>query len=548
MKRPRLGELLIKLGLITPDKLTNALDKQLHNHERLGQILLKAGWLSEDDLIKALAVQLNIVYINLNDVAISSKIIFSLPQTFVERYEVIPISIEKGKLKVAMADPTDELVIREIEKLSGLAVEVCIAPKKEIMERIRLTYGAGSLVSKVQQPIKNLQDNDRNGMPIVELVNAVIHQALNETASDIHIEPLADQVRIRFRIDGLLRQFFSFPLEVHVPLVSRIKVIGELNIAEKRLPQDGRMSCQEFGKEIDFRISSIPTLFGEKLVLRILNRNSSVVRIENLGLSGGNLQLFQEICQRPCGIVLATGPTGSGKTTTLYSILTAINNVQKNIVTIEDPVEYRLPGINQMQVNNKSGLTFSRGLRALLRQDPDVIMVGEIRDNETAAIAVRAALTGHLVLSTLHTNDASSAVIRLLDMGVEPFLLAATLNGILAQRLVRRICPDCKEQYDASGNAQYYSNNCFPNLFLHRGKGCLHCGGTGYHGRLAIHEVISIDDQLRELIRKGADGDTIKKAASLAGSKTLYEDGLEKILQGETTLEEVRRVVYMDDD
>lgn len=388
-----------------------------------------------------------------------------------------------------------------------------------------------------------------NDIPVIHMVNSLISQAIQERASDIHIEPQPKELQVRYRIDGVLRKTAVFPAYIHPQVVSRIKIISGMDIAEKRLPQDGRIKFSEAGQEIDLRVSTLPTILGEKLVIRILDRRTVILDIEQLGFSEENISSFSNLCSRSYGMILITGPTGSGKTTTLYSVLTCLNKPEKNIITVEDPVEYQLDGINQVQLNNKAGLNFANALRSILRQDPNVIMIGEIRDSETAGIAVRAALTGHLVLSTLHTNDAPGALSRLLDMGIEPFLAASSVLGIVAQRLVRIICPDCREYYtppEDSTEQKFLESSVAKPVILFRGTGCASCGGSGYRGRMAIHEVMPVTPEVRSLLNRCASSAELAVAARAGGMKPMKCDGIDKALAGRTTLEEVMRVACSD--
>lgn len=545
-----LGQILMELGLLTKTELNDALAEQSEGgaQERIGKILLRRGCLTPEELAQALAQQLHISY--RGDVSggiVSEEALALVPQHFAQRHAVMPLARKEGKLILAMADPTDFCAMADVKTISGLGIERVSTTAKEIEQAIRVAYGKRQRVERGAAPLEYPMAAEASA---IEIVDMLIDHAVREKASDIHIEPQASAVRVRFRIDGVLRQFFSFSPQAHPALVSRIKIMSALDIAEKRVPQDGRMSCAVQGRMIDLRVSSIPTILGEKIVLRLLDDQSAgIAEVAHLGLSEMNLALFERMYRRPCGILLAVGPTGSGKSTSLYAVLNALNSVERNIVTIEDPVEYRLDGVSQMQVHPKAGLTFARGLRSVLRQDPNVIMVGEIRDAETAKIAVKAALTGHFVLSTLHTNDAVGAVERLLDMGVEPFLVASSLTGVLAQRLVRRICPHCRETYTAPREAiadVFYQSGGAAEFILYRGRGCVKCSGTGYQGRLAIHEVMPILAPMREMIRRGGARKAIEDAAVAAGMRRMAEDGMQKVLRGETTVEEVRRVVYAD--
>lgn len=552
--RRRLGELLVDATLISLQQLENALILQKQTQERLGEILLHLGYISEEILIQFLAIQLNIPHIFLENVVIVSEVTSLIPQNFAERYTLIPIEKRDGKLTIAMADPTNLYALDDARMISGLDVVAGIATKQEILRAIDASYGIQTLVTKASNMIVN-ECNDINDIkstddaPVIRIVNTIITQAIREKASDIHIEPTDTMLRVRFRIDGELREIFSLPVKIHAFLVSRIKIMSALDIAEKRLPQDGRIRYKDSARKIDLRVSTMPTIIGEKVVIRVLDLSTVVIDVQKLGFSKENLNIYTKLYQQSYGMILVTGPTNCGKTTTLYSTLVGLNTMNRNIITIEDPVEYHLYGVNQVQVNTKAGLTFVNGLRSILRQDPNVIMIGEIRDSETANIAIRAALTGHLVFSTLHTNNATGAISRLIDMGVEPFLVASSVLGVLAQRLVRIICAECKKAYtpDADSPERTLLGKFYhPKIVLYRGRGCPACGDTGYQGRLAIHEILPLTKDIRELIDQRASTDQLKAAAIKTGMTTLYDDGIEKVLNGYTTVQEVMRVAYAD--
>ncbi|HIE08995.1 MAG TPA: type II/IV secretion system protein, partial [Armatimonadetes bacterium] len=503
-----------------------------------------------------------------------------------ERYECVPVRKEGNKLVVAMSDPTNILALDDLRMATGLEIQPALASASQIRAIITGERKEGgpeegpgpSIDQSIEEAINTIRTSGRVAVreameeegalafragqevdvsakekelaeeaPIIRIVNVLLQQAIKERATDIHIEPQRRNVRIRYRIDGVLHEIMNLPRYVHAPLISRLKIMGDMNIAEKRLPQDGRILIRFRGKEYDIRVSTIPTTFGEKAVLRILDKEAMMMGLENLGFLPDTLSQVEKLISQPQGMILSTGPTGSGKTTTQYSILTRLNTVDKNILTIEEPVEYQLPGINQVSVNRKAGLTFALALRHFLRQDPDVIMVGEIRDLETAEAAIQAALTGHLVLSTLHTNDAPSAITRLIDMGVEPFLIAATVTGVLAQRLARRICTHCKEPYDPPDEVLIEfgldPKEAREKYTFYRGKGCEHCRHTGYKGRIGLFELMVMNEELADLTLRRAPLSEIRAAARAAGMRTLKDDGLEKVKLGITTFEEVARVV-----
>ena len=485
---------------------------------------------------------------------VDKKTTIIIPHHLAERHKVIPVEIRGKKLVLAMSDPTDYFAIDDVRLVSGYEVEPVIAAEEDILRAIRQSYEINYLVEKDAQKIAPEKTTGAtvmeaaNDAPVISMVNSIISQAVKDRASDIHIEPQENSLRVRFRIDGVLQEMASFPSNISPAIISRIKIMSGLNIAEKRLPQDGRIVVSE---QIDLRVSTLPTIFGEKALMRILDKKSTLLDIESLGFSTENLNRYKQFYTRAYGMVLITGPTGSGKTTTLYSTLDKINSPDRNIVTIEDPVEYRISGSNQIQINPKAGLTFANGLRSILRQDPDIIMVGEIRDNETADIAIRAALTGHLVFSTLHTNDAPGAVTRLLDMGIEPYLVSSALLGVVAQRLVRLICPRCKESYspDPLDVEMRFLSKMFPADFppdgqitLVRGAGCSYCHHTGYYGRMAIQEVMPVSSAIIEAVNSRASSDIIASIAVREGMETKIRDGIEKACQGMTTIAEVMRV------
>ena len=553
--RKRLGDLLIEVGFITQEQLDKALNVQQKMGKRLGKVLIELGYISEQSMIEVLEFQLGIPHVDLSIMGIDPEIAALIPESVAKRYQVIPIRREQDKVVLAMADPTNILAVDDVQLATGLMVEVVIATESEIERAINRSYGVRE---SVQKAINQLQTSDpfllpddltvkESDAPIISIVNSLLQQAAKDGASDIHIEPQEKELRIRFRVDGVLREMMTFPKRIHGALTSRLKIMSEMDISERRIPQDGRIKLRFAGRDIDIRVSTLPTIYGEKIVGRLLDQGGAMLDIDKLGFSALNMQRFIEISQKSYGIVLVTGPTGSGKTTTLYSALSRCSTAEKNIVTVEDPVEYRLPGINQVNINTKAGLDFANTLRALLRQDPNIIMVGEIRDAETAEIAIRAALTGHLVLSTLHTNDAASTVTRLVDMGIEAYLVASSVLGVLSQRLVRRICPQCKTAYVVEPNTPEYifaSVNQGQTLQFYRGTGCPACNHTGYRGRIGIHEVLPVTPGIRALIMQGVSADLIVEAAKEEGMLTMMQDGVQKALEGTTTLSEVMRVAF----
>ena len=568
-----IGEILLGKGLITQEQLDEALNVQKNTTEQIGRILVDLGHVSERDVLRAHAEQLGIPFLELDQTSVDEDVAKAIPQSVVQRYNAVPIRRSGNRLTVAMSDPSNVFALDDIRLITGYEIDPILATAEDISALLDDTEGAtGGGQGELQTALDALdgglgaalgdeldiaaagieEDVDRAHVmeeeaPIIRVVNVVIQQAIKDRASDIHVEPDRRGVRIRYRIDGVLHEVMRVPKYVHAPLVSRIKIMGDMNIAERRIPQDGRIHIRHEGKDYDLRVSSLPTVFGEKVVMRILDQSSVLIGLNKLGMLGETQAQLESVIVQPNGMILSTGPTGSGKTTTQYSILNKINSVEKNILTIEDPVEYQLPGLSQVHVNRKAGLTFASAMRSFLRQDPDIIMVGEIRDLETAETAVQASLTGHLVLSTLHTNDAPSAVTRLMDMGVEPFLIASSIVGILAQRLARRICQNCKEPYKPPAEALHrvgFNVDDMENVVFYRGRGCEQCRHTGYRGRNGIFEMMLVTEEVADLTVKRAPLSEIRAAALAGGMKTLKMDGFQKVLEGLTTVEEVMRVVF----
>ncbi|SDC46643.1 type IV pilus assembly protein PilB [Paenibacillus sp. UNCCL117] len=548
--RKRIGDLLVEAGLLTQEQLSKALQEQRETKMRLGEFLINRSYITEQQLIEVLEFQLGIPHIQLFRQKIDPKVINLIPQRVAEQHQVLPVRVDGNKLLLAMADPLDYFAIDELRMSTGLRIEPTIAAREELQRAIRRYYGLQESVEQISQILQTreaeeitTQIEDENS-PVVKTVNQIIIQAVQVGASDIHIDPQEDALRIRYRVDGVMRTERTLPPHMQRVLVARIKIMANLNVAERRLPQDGRVEIENEFRKVDIRISTLPTIHGEKVVMRVLDLGSALTDIEKLGFSESNYRQFMKGIQSAHGVVLITGPTGSGKTSTLYSALARLNSDDINVITIEDPVEYQLPGINQIQVNTTTGLTFARGLRAILRQDPNIVMIGEIRDMETAEIAVRTAMTGHLVLSTLHTNNAANTVTRLIDMGIEPFLIASSLKTIVAQRLVRRVCPSCSQENEPTvEEKRYLGEHGYSFGSLRRGAGCVECGRTGYKGRLAIHEVLTIDETLKSMIlEKRADSDYQKYAESKS-LIPLIRDGLNKVVSGQTTVSEVIRVL-----
>ncbi|WP_280769785.1 GspE/PulE family protein [Salipaludibacillus daqingensis] len=546
--RKRLGDLLVDTGLITSDQLSDAL-KHKTDKQKLGDSLLQQGYITEQQLIEVLEFQLGIPHVSLYRYPIDPKVTSMIAKEVAIRNFVMPLKREGDKLYIAMADPMDYFTIDDIRLSSGFQVEVAIATKDDIVRTIHKYYDLDESLEEMideeefQSNSTEINVASEEESPMVKLVNQLLLRAVQERASDIHIDPQENKVIIRYRIDGVLRPERSLPKHMQNMLIARVKIMANLDITEARVPQDGRIKVNVDFHPVDLRISTLPTVYGEKVVMRILDLGNSLNDMEKLGFSNQHLEKFKSLLAKPNGIILITGPTGSGKSSTLYAGLNRLNSERVNIITVEDPVEYQLEGINQIQVNNKVGMSFANGLRAILRQDPDVIMVGEIRDSETAEIAVRASLTGHLVLSTIHTNDAISTINRLMDMKIEPFLLASSLSGIVSQRLVRRICRDCKTSRDVSiREDRIFSRRGLNVSEVHYGEGCPTCNMTGYRGRLAIHEMLVMDDEIKSMIMNEKSSQDIRDYVLENGMTFLVDDGLQKVIDGWTTTEEVLRV------
>ncbi|MDR7545469.1 MAG: ATPase, T2SS/T4P/T4SS family [Armatimonadota bacterium] len=564
--RVRLGQILVESGVITQAELRRALEEQRRTGQRLGAIVRALGLGSQTSIAEALAQQLGLRFVRLDARNLNPAVLARIPVALVRRHQVVPIEERDGKLVLGMVDPLDVVAIDDVGRATGLPVDPAVIIEDDFQYALG-QYPAGELnlddqaaagLEQMVQAIKpaglpeeSISDDPLavsvDGAPVVRLVNLILVQAIRQRASDIHIEPQEMATRVRYRKDGMLSQALTAPPHAHAALVSRIKIMAGMNIAERRVPQDGRVELKVDGRDVRLRVSSIPTPHGEKVVIRILERAAAAVEIGKLGLRPIDAQRFEQLITRPHGIILFTGPTGSGKTTSLYAVLNRLNRESVNILTIEDPVEYQLPGINQVQVNPKAGLTFASGLRGFLRQDPDIIMVGEIRDEETARIALHAALTGHLVLSTLHTNDAPGAAVRLVDMGVEPFLVASALLGVVAQRLVRVLCERCREPIplpDDLARTAASAEGEAPTVY--RPRGCEFCEGTGYRGRVGLFEIMLVSPQIRDLIARNAPASELAQQAAADGMYTLYDDGLAKALAGVTSLEEVYRVANVE--
>ncbi|OLC28310.1 MAG: type II secretion system protein GspE [Armatimonadetes bacterium 13_1_40CM_64_14] len=551
--------------MVTREQLDKAIQTQHRSGGHLGRILVEQGALTEQNLAKVLSIQWGLPYVQLGSIEIDPDVVKAIPQHIAHRHKVLAIEKTKRKLKLAIADPLNVVAFDDVRLVTGLELEQVVAAEEDIMAAISRYYTGGvDLEEAMRQAATtdiDIADEKTEDIsvqelrtlteeaPVVRLVNLIISQAIGDSASDIHMEPHRRSVQVRYRVDGLLHDVMTPPKQLQAAIVSRIKIMANLDIAERRIPQDGRIHVVIENKEYDLRVSTLPTVFGEKVVMRILDQSSTRLGLGKLGFTPATLELWEGMAAKPYGMILVSGPTGSGKTTTLYSTLYKINTTDKNIITVEDPVEYQLPRVNQVQVNPKAGLTFANGLRSFLRQDPDIIMVGEIRDKETAEIAIQASLTGHLVLSTIHTNDAPSAATRLVDMGVEPFLISSSVLGVLAQRLARTICTNCRESYAPPVEALHrlgLKPEQGEEILFYRGKGCDRCKGTGYKGRYGIFELMPMGETIRELVLKGASADQIRQQAIAEGMKTLADDGILKVLEGATTIDELLRVVYVD--
>ncbi len=550
----KLGSLLVDLGSITKENLDKALEIQKETKKRIGDVLLEEKYVTEEEIIEVLEFQLGIPKMEIDRNAIASGVPNLITEVLARRHMVIPVEADEKTVTLAMRDPLNIYAMDDVKLSTGREVVPVIATTKEIEDAIDYFFEKQDAEKAIEeftseydvQELEGLDEatlNDINNAPVVRLINSVMSQAVKQKASDIHIEPFEKKLVVRFRIDGDLHEAMQPAKAAHSAIVTRIKIMGKMDISERRKPQDGRVERNIDGKEIDMRISVLPTVFGEKVVIRILDRSSFMLTKKQLGFTEENLRLFDQITKNPNGIILVTGPTGSGKSTTLYTVLAEMNRVDRNIVTVEDPVEYSLDGVNQVQVNPKADLTFATGLRSILRQDPDIIMVGEIRDSETVTIAIRAAITGHLVLSTVHTNDTASTISRLVNMGVDPYLIASSVVGIMAQRLVKKVCSHCKEEYPVDEkNARL--GGIPEGTTIYKGKGCTKCGGSGTKGRTAVHEVMVVDRTIRNMINEGRDIDAIKDVAINDGMTTLREASKELVLQGIIPIEEMLRITY----
>ena len=560
IQKRRLGEILVIANKINQAQLDEALKIQKEEGMKLGEVLVEKGFVTEYDIIHAIEQQIGIKEVDLGNVQCDKKVLKIVPQKICDKHMLAPFGFEDGKIKVAMADPLNIFAIDDIAISTGLEVKTFIAPKKDIRKFIEVNYSTEQVNKAAeelrkeskesivqQQQSQNIEEmDDVKNAPVVKMIDKLFKNAIEMRTSDIHIEPFENEIRIRYRIDGKLQTVNVLGRESLGPLVTRIKILGNMNIAERRIPQDGRIITKVGETDVDLRVSILPVVNGEKIVIRILSRDNYKLGKEKLGIADENLKKIDRMVRSPFGIVLVTGPTGSGKSTTLYTELSEINSDDVNIITVEDPVEYTLEGINQVNVNSKAGMTFASALRSILRQDPDVIMIGEIRDNETAEIAIKAAITGHLVMSTLHTNDAASSVTRLIDMGVEPFLASTSLTGIIAQRLVRRICPYCKEKYEASSYEKKILRQPEDKpLKIYKGKGCGRCHNSGYYGRVGLYEVMEMDRELKDAINRTKDPNVLKDIARKNGMTTLEEECIKHVLDGLTTVKELATIAMI---
>ena len=554
-KPKQLGQILLEQGLLEQDQLDRALDEHRNTPKSLGRVLIDLGYIRERDLVRALAEQVGLEFVDLTEYRIDPGIATLIPEAICRRYRALAIGERDGKLLVAMSDPANVYALDDIRTITGRDVQPVVATANDVEQAIAKFSGAGdqveALASEAVEALEreaDLSDVEAavEDAPIVKLVQAIMNQAVTDRASDVHIEPTEKDVRVRFRVDGVLHEVMHSPKSIQGGLISRLKVMADLNIAEKRVPQDGRVSIRVGAKQLDLRLATLPTVFGEKIVIRILDKSNALLKLSDLGFQQHAYERYEEAFRKPYGAILVTGPTGSGKSTTLYATLNIVNSVDKHIVTVEDPVEYRLPGVNQIQVNPKAGLTFASALRPILRADPDIILIGEIRDRETAMIAVESALTGHLVLSSLHTNDAPSAISRLTEMEVETFLVASAVDVVVAQRLARLLCEKCREPHEPNPEELReagidLSRHAQGQFF--RAVGCTGCSNTGYRGRFGLYEVMPMTEEIERLTVERASSTAIRTVAIEQGMRTLRDDGLEKAAAGLTSIEEIARVV-----
>ena len=556
----QLDEHLLARGLVNEEQLEEARRNAAQRGRSLGRVLIELGFVTEAGLVSILAEQLGLKFIDLSEAHIDASAIAMVSEAVARRHSCLPVSIDNGTLIVAMADPANVVAVDDIRAMTKRDVRVVVATKADVSNAIsryyRMDRTAETLAEEVAAEKEAEEEKDLEAQlksagaedaPIIKLVNLLITQAVTDRASDIHVEPDEKTLRVRYRIDGVLHEVMNPPKSVQAGITSRLKIMADINIAERRIPQDGRISLVVQGKQIDVRVATLPTVHGEKIVLRLLDKSSVLLELADLGFLPDNFRRFQDAYTKPYGQILVTGPTGSGKSTTLYATMNILNRPEVNAITVEDPVEYQLPGVNQVQTHPKAGLTFASALRAILRADPDVVLIGEIRDRETAQIATEAALTGHLVLSTLHTNDAPSALTRLVEMGIEPYLVSSALDCVVAQRLARKLCERCKQEYTPSAEElirvgfPFDPQGEIPRIF--RPAGCSSCGNTGYKGRMALHEVMTVSEEIEKLVVENASSEEVKKVALQQGMTSLRRDGMEKVRMGRTSIEEILRVV-----
>lgn len=567
MAYKRLGDLLIAAGTITPEELDMGLQRQKETKERLGAALISAGIITEAELIEALRLQLGIEYIDLSKTTIPISMAQVVPKNIAKQFQVVPVRMERDELYLAMSDPMNFYAIEEVKKAVRKKIVPMIATTEGVEHAILVLYGNEGAARAIEAmkreaPIEedngeeaqftgNILNDNINDAPTIRLVNSIIERAILERASDIHIEPKEKELQVRMRIDGVLRKILTIPKNLQNSVISRLKIMSGMDIAERRIPQDGRFNVKNKKREFDLRVNSLPTVYGEKIVARLLDKRAGYLTPDSIGLMGDNLKKYQRAIHCTSGVILIAGPTGSGKSSTMNTMISQLNTEEVNVVTLEDPVEYNIDGVNQVQINEKTGMDFANGLRAILRQDPDIIAVGEIRDGETAQISMRAAITGHVVLSTIHTNDAVGTIERLEDIGVEPYLIATALRAVISQRLVRRICPKCKKSYEATDEeVRRLGLSTEHKHIFYRGEGCADCFNTGYRGRIGVFEILEITPEIRPLISQQAGRSAIEQELASAHSefKTLRENAIQLVEEGITTAEEVQRVIYETGD
>lgn len=567
MAYKRLGDLLIAAGTITPEELDMGLQRQKETKERLGAALISAGIITEAELIEALRLQLGIEYIDLSKTTIPISMAQVVPKNIAKQFQVVPVRMERDELYLAMSDPMNFYAIEEVKKAVRKKIVPMIATAEGVEHAILVLYGnegAARAIEAMKREAPTEEDNGEeaqftgnilndniNDAPTIRLVNSILERAILERASDIHIEPKEKELQVRMRIDGVLRKILTIPKNLQNSVISRLKIMSGMDIAERRVPQDGRFNVKNKKREFDLRVNSLPTVYGEKIVARLLDKRAGYLTPDSIGLMGDNLKKYQRAIHCTSGVILIAGPTGSGKSSTMNTMISQLNTEEVNVVTLEDPVEYNIDGVNQVQINEKTGMDFANGLRAILRQDPDIIAVGEIRDGETAQISMRAAITGHVVLSTIHTNDAVGTIERLEDIGVEPYLIATALRAVISQRLVRRICPKCKKSYEATDEeVRRLGLSTEHKHIFYRGEGCADCFNTGYRGRIGVFEILEITPEIRPLISQQAGRPVIEQELASAHSefKTLRENAIQLVEEGITTTEEVQRVIYETGD